>query len=282
MSVPIQVTSAVPAEVPSEYVFPHWHATNILIVIVSLRPRAFTQSFQLDDIPPSLETDGDGIEQDDVLRGIFSCQQNASGVARTFERERVFSVKLSTFKGVYERKDTYQAINIMRRRVQVNLDDNLSVMDSRDPSLLWHCNNHFLDYLLLVSNKVGLHAILPRVQNDTGYNFRLQLDQPYRAFQTKHAQLGFDPKGRMLFIGFLGIENVWLALAPRQALRNDSLDVAPGTCTGPTQLSSKHYRIIVAWLAHVLDDRGIQDVYLRKEYPDISSTAALNEETNIL
>ena len=170
----------------------------------------------------------------------------------------------------------------MRRRVQIDVADEDCVSDTQDPNLLWHCNNYFLDYLLLVSNKVGLHAILPKVNNDSGYNFRLQLNQPYRGFQTKHAKLGFDPKRRMLFIGFLGIENVWLAMVPRQALRHDAPDVPPGTCSGPTQLLTKHYRAVLAWLSHVLDAAGIADVYLRQPYPDISSNIALEADTNLL
>jgi hypothetical protein len=238
------------------------------------------QIFDLEVIPEALQTE-DSIQQEDVLSEIFKARQYQTGQGRTFEKEQVFNVKISTLRRSYEKKDSHYAINLMRRRVRVELDAR-STADSRDDDLMWHCTNFFLDYLMLVSADIGLHAILPNVQSDPGYNFRLQLNQPYRTFSAKFAKLGFDPKGRMLFIGFQGIDNVWLAMAPRRALRPDGEDIPVGTCTGPTMMATEHYLAMLAWLSHTLQETAISDVFLSVPYPDISSTFKFKIDSNIL
>jgi hypothetical protein len=86
----------------------------------------------------------------------------------------------------------------------------------------------------------------------------------------------------MLFIGFQGSDNVWLAMAPRNALRSSSEDVPVSTCSGPTTMEHRHYLMLVAWLAGMMHKKGIYDVYLSTPYPDIESTATLGDSTNIL
>jgi hypothetical protein len=240
-------------------------------------------TFFLDDIPRALEAE-DGINQDEVLKGVYQYQDMLPGVTRTFETEKVFKVKLHTLRNIFQRKDEFQALNLTRgKRVRIDLDND-SVLESKAPDLLWHCHNYFLDYLLIVSSKIGMHAILPpiRVTSDPQYTFRLQLDQPFRGFPTKFAQLGFDPKGRMLFIGMQNQDNVWLGMMPRHVFRGEGEEIPAGTCSGPTQMKGKHYRAILSWLGHILHRLGIQEVYMRVPYPNIESMAQFKNDTNIL
>jgi hypothetical protein len=57
----------------------------------------------------------------------------------------------------------------------------------------------------------------------------------------KFAQLGFDTKGWMLFIGFQNLDNIWLAMA----LQHEGDKIPVGTCSGSTQMKSKHYWAIL-------------------------------------
>jgi hypothetical protein len=136
--------------------------------------------FDLEEIPESMQVE-DGIEQNDVLVNIFIGGHRQPVTQRSFERETPVKINLQLLRKQYERKQAAAAISLMQRRVRVELDDR-STIDTRDPSLCWHGSNYFIDYMLLVSSSIGLHAILPNVDTDPGYFFRMQLNQPYRAF----------------------------------------------------------------------------------------------------
>jgi hypothetical protein len=222
------------------------------------------------------------LDQSDVLEGLFRGRLNLSSTTRTFEREKAYDIKLTRFGELYERGHHSQATRLLKKRVRIDLDDDDSVIHSHDPSLLWHCQNFFLDYLLLVSDKIGLHAILPNTRNVPDYTFKMQLDQPYRTFRTKHAALGFDPKGSMLFVGFQNNEHVWIAMAPRANLRRTGDEVPTGTCSGSTRMKTRHYYALLAWIALIMRQKGLKNVFLTEDYPDIDDSFVFKTQTNIL
>jgi len=112
---------------------------------------------------------------------------------------------------------------------------------------------------MTVSASIGLWAATPNINVDHNYVFNLDLTKPYRDFKGKYGKLGFDPKGRILFIGKSRNDDVWLAMAP-WSFFDDSADNMPaGHVTGDARLSTKHYRMLVMFFAYLLSqlpDRG--------------------------
>src|SRR6202007_637888 len=109
-----------------------------------------------------------------------------------------------------------------------------------------------IDYQLTVGKEMGLSALLPNRQGDHGFYFGLDLQKPTKAFKGKHGMLGFDPAGRMLYIGTQGREDVFLAMAPRGFFKRGFATCAPGFATGSGTMSTRHYRQMVMMFAHML------------------------------
>ena len=79
-----------------------------------------------------------------------------------------------------------------------------------------------------------------------------------------------------------GSEDVWLGWIPRASFVEGSEDVCVGTCSGNTQLSTKHYRMTVMFLAHMLRHIGVQDIVVWDEYPDLDDEKVFENVTNLM
>lgn len=211
----------------------------------------------LNTVPPSLEAD-DSIDQGELMRSIF--QQNFIPEAERdpFERLKATSMRLSRLRDIYEKKRLSTALQCLELRSKIKIDSDLQI-SPEDDLLLWNTKAHRLDYMLTVSDEIGLWSIMPNVESDHTFTFNLDLSQPYRDFKAKYAKLGFDPRGRMLYIGKCRSDDVWLALAPLDFIEGGSEDIPPGHVTGDTRLSTSRYRMVVMFFASVLSsipDRG--------------------------
>ncbi|KAF9236599.1 hypothetical protein BU15DRAFT_63863 [Melanogaster broomeanus] len=111
----------------------------------------------------------------------------------------------------------------LRQRAHVEVDEEF-VHDKGDADLAWGVTEHYLDYCLFVSGKKGLHAILPTSTRDPSYSFTLDLQHPRKLWKARHADVGFDPAGQMLFIGTYHQEDVWLAMVLWSFTQEDMLD----------------------------------------------------------
>jgi hypothetical protein len=84
----------------------------------------------------------------------------------------------------------------------------------------------------------------------------MDLHQPYREFKGKNVMLGFDPTGRMLYIGRCRIcsrnEDVFLAMAPNQFLEGHFTPTRAGYSKGSSVMSTRHYRQTIMMLAKFL------------------------------
>ena len=185
--------------------------------------------FDLNNVPPSLATE-DGEEQSEVLCGINRFAIANAKNERDFEKVTPVMIRLDTYHSLYEKGQEARARQLLKKRVRVVVDEDHRY-PAQDSKLMWHCNKFFVDYLLLVSKGIGLDAALPNLANDINYTFRMNLGEPIRAFPTKYAKLGFDPKGCMLFFGYQNNDKVWLAWAPRGVLRGEAEEVPAGTCS---------------------------------------------------
>lgn len=138
-----------------------------------------------------------------------------------------------------------------------------------------------LDYHLTVANQIGLSSILPNAINSHNFSFEMDLKKRYKEFKGKHAMVGFDTKGKMLYIGRVMNEDVFLAMAPNVFLSCQTEPSSPGHSTGSSLLSRRHYRQVVMMFAHFLQDipdrwffnvRSVYDQNLDASDPQWSDT----------
>jgi hypothetical protein len=150
------------------------------------------------------------------------------------------------------------AMQYLNSRSKIRIDSSLQY-NNHDDLLLWGMREHRLDYILTVSGSIGLWATTPNVDIDHTFNLALDLKKPFRDYKGKYGKLGFDPKGRMLYIGKCRNDDVWLAMAPWSFIDGTDEDVPAGHVTGDTRLSTRHYRMIVFFFAYILQsirDKG--------------------------
>lgn len=159
--------------------------------------------------------------------------------------------------GLYN--NVIQYMRNFKTRIVLTPDD---VYDHRSPNLAWKAGTtHKLDYICAIGNKIGLHAALTNAPVNAGYEFELK-PRPSKQFSGKYAQLGFDQVSSLLYIGSRPGEEVFLCMAPTETL-SPLFDSPPsiGLCTGPTNLSPKHARILIIFLSHCLslmpDAKGV-------------------------
>lgn len=243
---------------------------------------ATSDVFQLDAVADALAAD-DGLDQGVINSSLEGSDDDRA--QRKFDDLPFRHVSLKELKDIYESRNARKALNLLRMRTEIALDPDMTY-NTDDPSLAWNVPNHYLDFLLVVSDNIGFDAILPNVPNDPNFVFNLDLHQPTRTFKSKHANVGFSLDRCMLYIGkSRGKDNVWLAMAPEQFFSGDGSyrDVHPNN--GPTSLAPKHYWMMVMFLAHVIDESlPGQGIYCSEKYPDIHNTPRQNVEgcTNLL
>jgi hypothetical protein len=211
----------------------------------------------IDAIVAALEVD-DACSQDDVLRTIFQSSVIPEGERDPFESLPIHTLRLSRLKDIYLKKQASQAINYLNLCTKIKVDSDMQFA-SDHTSLFWDLREHRLDFLMTVSASIGLWAATPNINVDHNYVFQLDLTKPYRDFKGKYGKLGFDPKGRILFIGKSRNDDVWLAMAPWSSFDDSADNMPAGHVTGDTRLSTKHYRMLVMFFAYLLSqlrDRG--------------------------
>lgn len=211
----------------------------------------------IDAIASALEVD-DHISQEELLQALFQSNVVPEAERDNYERLPTHSLRLSRLREAYRKKQSSQAIQYLGMRNKIKIDSDLHI-PSDDDHLLWRLNDHSLDYILVVSGHVGFWAATPNVPVDHNFVLSLDLSQPYRDYKGKYGKLGFDPKGRMLYIGKCKNDDVWLAMAPWEFIDGGDEGCPAGHVTGDTRLSKRHYRMIVMFFAYHLEsisDRG--------------------------
>jgi hypothetical protein len=142
-----------------------------------------------------------------------------------------------------------------------------------------------IDYLLTVGNCMGFSPLLPNAVSYHRFSFDMDLNKAYISFKGKHAMLGFDPAGSMLFIGRCNNEDVFLAMAPNQFLRGHIRPSPPGHSSASPLMSKRHYRQIVMMLVHflaLLKERPYHNVRSVYELDLDSSDANFEEITETM
>ena len=208
-----------------------------------------------------------------------------------FHEQVPTQVKLTTLRRDFEKGHKRTSIQRLRTRQIVQIDDEL-VYDKNDSGLAWSAREHYLDYYLLVPARRGLQVILPTSQGDPSYVFKLDLNKQQKQWKARHADLEFDPTGRMLYIGTYAQEEVWLAMVPQAFVdeeamedngeileRHDAMQRLEGS---NTTLSDKNYTLMVVYLAHHLKRQGYRDIYLREDFPIGITPSTIHTVTNLM
>ncbi|KAI9429358.1 hypothetical protein H4582DRAFT_2150251 [Lactarius indigo] len=184
------------------------------------------------EIPDELSVEADDrIKQSEVLNMIIASNYEVDGNIDNFNNKEVKRIDLSELKKLYERK----------ARTRIKIDEEFCV-EARSGNVGIRTNKTMIDYHLTIGNRIGLSAILPNVANSHRFSFELDLGKPYREFKGKHAMVGFDTKGRFLFIGRAMNEDVFVAMAPNEFLRGKTGTARAWALDRRVVLSRRHYR----------------------------------------
>jgi hypothetical protein len=159
-------------------------------------------------------------------------------------------LKLSRLKEFYTKKDK-NVLSLLSTRHNVVIDDDYTLKMGVG-QILMETTSSMIDYHLTVGNCLGLSPLLPNTEVDPMFCFELDLKSPIREFKRKHAMLGFDPAGMMLYIGKCRGEDVYLAMAPNDFLVGQNETIRAGFSSGSPQMPRRHYRQTVMMLTHFL------------------------------
>ena len=187
--------------------------------------------------------------QSEVLDEIIG---TASLEVDKFREMPVFDLKLSKLKRAYERQDG-NIVSILSKRHMIQIDDEFSLRFDKD-EVYMDASKSMIDYQLTVANCIGLSALLPNAEtfHTFGLDLDLSLNRSSKQFKCKHAMLGFDPAGCMLYIGKSGHQDIYLAMAPKAFLAGHFVPPAAGHKSGSPRMSPQHHRQVLMMMAHFL------------------------------
>jgi hypothetical protein len=202
-------------------------------------------------IPDDLVADPDDqVKQSEVLDQIIATTLDDPANIDVFTEKRVFNLKLSQLRKLYENKDS-SAMELLSYRHKVVIDDDYRVETGMGQVMI-NTDKTMLGCHLTVANCMGLSPLLPNAASMHSFSFEMNLKQPLRKFEWKHAMVGFDTKGRMLYIGHAMNEVVFLAMAPNGFLDDHYEACDPGYSTGSSLMATRHYRQVLMMIVHFL------------------------------
>ena len=133
-----------------------------------------------------------------------------------FNNTRLNRLRLSTLKAFYKKKDK-KALNLLSTWHTVQIDDKFHVPLGAG-QVVMNTDECVINYHLTISNCIGFSPLLPNTSSAHWFMFKMDLKRPYFSFKGKHAMLGFDPAGSMLFIGHCQNKDVFLVMASNEFL----------------------------------------------------------------
>lgn len=193
---------------------------------------------------------GDRVDQSKVLEHIIATTLHDPADLDLFDEKSVYTLKLSKLKRLYENQDP-RVIDLLSKRHKIIIDKNFK-LEFGQREILLDTSQTMIDYQLIVANSIGFDILLPNMPSDHRFSFNMDLKRPQKQFKGKHAMVGFDTKGRMLYLGRANNEDVYLTMAPNEFL-DGHFELCPaGYSTGSSVMSRRHYRQMVMMLAYFL------------------------------
>ena len=152
----------------------------------------------------------------------------------------------------------------------------------------WDIPSHFIDMLVVVSQGIGLGTLLPNSGSDLDWDFKLDVSKNYFCdFTMTRAKLGFNPLERMLWVGTTTMsEDIWIALVPN-TFKTDAISMLEeledeGTKKHSTHLKDHHCKILLIFLAHMLQSIGFHHISVSSRYPDLNDSETFNFASTLL
>ena len=225
----------------------------------------------------------DSIKQAEVLNHIIATTLQDAASIDAFNNKPVHTLKLSQLEEYYQ-MESRDAMKLLSRRNKIKIDEHYCLKVGTG-NIIMKTDRTMIDYHLTVAKGIGLSSILPNATNSYRFCFEMDLKKPTRGFKGKHAMVGFDTKGKMLYIGTAMNEDIFLAMAPNDFLSCQTDTTSPGYSTGPPFLSQRHYRQVVMMFAHFLEkipERSYSNI--NKTYTQDLDAARPNwvQTTNVL
>lgn len=205
-------------------------------------------------IPESLTSDPDDrLSQAAILSELVGNQMKYTSqtMIDVFNGREVRTVPLKKLKKIAKTENAEEAANMLSRRSQIEIGEEFQLKVGTGKVML-EMENTMLDYMLVVGNRIGLSAMLPNTANALQFTFDMDLKKPRKAFKGKHGMVGFDTRGRMLYIGQSRGEDIFLAMAPKTFLKRTEQRCASGYSSGPSQMSRRHARQVILMVIHFL------------------------------
>ncbi|KAI6008094.1 hypothetical protein BKA83DRAFT_4506125 [Pisolithus microcarpus] len=238
--------------------------------------------FNVAEVPQQLEA-ADGHRQEDVNVSLYE-NDGAYGQDHVdkFKASAVKAVRLSTLRYMQENKRAMSAIGLLRRRHRLEVDQEY-VVDVHGANMVARVAPHYLDFLLYVGSRRGMDAALPNVDVDHTWGAKLQLNLGHRQWPGSHGgALGFDPKGRMMFIGKRMQEQLWIAMLPNEYLSGREGRRVREMEGSTRAVSTMHKYMLIMFLAYVLDEMRHEDISCITPYPEPLTLESVKESTEVL
>jgi hypothetical protein len=193
----------------------------------------------------------DRVDQSTIIAGIIGTSRAEDESAEErFNKTRKSRLKLSKLKSLYENENR-DAVNLLSSRHTIEIDEEFCIPVGTG-QIYMDTDETKIDYELMVANCIGLSALLPNAPSGHEFLLDMDLNKPTFRFPLKHAMLGFDPAGSMLFIGRCRSANVFLAMAPNEFLTGDTQPSPLGHSSISPLMSKRHYRQIVMMLVYFI------------------------------
>ena len=202
-------------------------------------------------LPDSLLADpGDALSQSSLLNEIRAASIRDTATLDAFNSLKPKPLYLDHLRHRYEDSDP-NVVSYLSNRHFISIDNDLRVPVGSG-QLHIATDVTMIDYHLTVAKNIGFASILPNSATNHRWQLELDLHKPNRPFKGKHALVGFDTKGRLLYVGSAINEDIFVAMAPNAFFRPNFSPDPPGHSSGPSQMTTRHYRQVVMMFAHFL------------------------------
>lgn len=199
------------------------------------------------------------------MKAIIGTAANPSSYSiQRFMEMPVRELKLSTLESFFSNRDErvlhfLAASDGCRRTIAI---DQKFLLKSNSGKILMDTSLCTIDYHLTVANCIGFSPLLPNMASNHLFSFKMDLHKPFKEFRGKHAMLGFDPAGCMLYIGQCNNEDVFLAMAPNTFLDGYLPPLPAGSSSGTSTMSPRHYRQTIMMLVYFLAKIGTRSFHI--------------------
>jgi len=239
--------------------------------------------FNIADVP-ELHVADDPVQQSEVLTAIQRDTRPQRRHTEQFYLMPRTPIYLSTHRANYVNNNSRSAINLLKHRSTLVIDQDYKIDASQD-NVLIRFDEDFLDHILYLGNRIGIDATLPNsaVLADHAWHIDLTFSKMFKLWPDSKISLPFSTTGRMIYIGTRSQEEIWLSFVPRSLVNTPNLQPDMTVLRAPsTSLTAPHAYIAVMFFAHCLSAMNFHDIYCADHYPDPPTRESVRQVTDIL